>query len=425
MTHPAPDTVMTAPLPRLAYLTSWYPSVSHTFILREVEALRDLGADVLPASIRRSPPEQHPGAAEQAEALHCFNVIPAVKQPGTLLAALGFALARPGRLAQMAAQAWRMRRAGLRGTIWQLAYLVEGLVLAHWLTRNEVHHLHVHFTDGVATAGMLAAGLADIPWSLTVHGPADFNDPAGWHLGRKAGHAAFVACISHFARSQVMIHTDPADWPKLRIVHCGIDPALYDRAPAPPAEPVELLFVGRLVPVKGLRILLEAMEHVKTPVRLTIVGDGPDRVALEETAAGLGARVRFTGYLSQTQVAETLAATHVVVLPSFAEGVPVMLMEAMASGLPVIATRVAGTSELVEEGISGRLVSPGDAAALTQAIEALAADPDLRQRMGEMGRARVCTDFDGSVEARRLAAFFAGDLGEGPRPELDDRSRSV
>lgn len=410
----------TASLPRLAYLTSWYPSVSHTFILREVEALRTLGADVLPASIRQSPPEQHPGEAEQAEARRCFNILPAAKRPATLLAAVGFALARPARLARIAAQAWKMRRPGLRGTIWQLAYLVEAVVLAHWLARKEVGHLHVHFTDGVATAGMLAAGLADIPWSLTVHGPADFNDPPGWHLGLKVKHAAFVACISHFARSQVMIHTDPADWPKLRIVHCGIDPALYDRATAPPGEPVELLFVGRVVPVKGLRILLEALKDVKTPVRLTIVGDGPDRAILERAAAPLGGRVRFTGYLSQAQVAETLAATHVVVLPSFAEGVPVMLMEAMASSLPVIATQVAGTSELVEEGVSGRLVSPGNAAALTQAIDALAADPDLRQRMGEKGRAKVCAEFDGSAEARRLAAFFAGRLGDGPRPDLDD-----
>lgn len=417
---------MTSPPRRVAYLTSWYPTVSHTFILREVAALRRLGIEVLPASIRQSPPEQHPGEAEKAEALRCFNVLPAVKRPGTLIAAVGFALARPLRLTRTASLAWKMRRVGLRGIVWQMAYLIEAIILAHWLTRNNVDRLHTHFTGGVATAGMLACKLAsDIPWSLTVHGPADFNDPSGWRLGLKVKHADFVACISHFARSQIMIHADPADWAKLRIVHCGIDPSLYERVANLPSKTVELLFVGRLVPLKGLRILLEAMAQVKTPVRLTIVGDGPDRAALETAAAPLGAQVRFTGYLSQTQVADTLAASHIVVLPSFAEGVPVMLMEAMVSGLPVIAARIAGTGELVEEDVSGRLVPPGDPEALAQAIDTLAADPDLRQRMGTQGRAHVLAEFDGRAEAGRLAALFAGTLGDGPRPPFENTALSA
>ena len=417
MTHPPRKDPMTASLPRLAYLTSLYPSVSHTFILREVTGLRSLGIDVLPASIRKSPSDQHPGDAEKAEAQLCFNVIPAAKQPGTLLKAFGFALARPTRLSQIIALAWKMRRAGLKGTVWQGAYLVEALIIGHWLKRSAIDHLHVHFTGGVATAGMLAAELADIPWSLTIHGPADFNDPIAWQLGLKVKHATFVACISHFARSQVMLQTDPIDWPKLHIVHCGIEPALYDRKTARPTEPVELLFVGRLAPVKGLRVLLEAMKRVDAPIRLTIVGDGPDRANLEQIAVPLGERVRFTGYLSQQQVAETLAKTHIVVLPSFAEGVPVMLMEAMAAGLPVIATRVAGTGELVEDGVSGRLVPPGDSETLAQAIDALATDPDLRCRMGEAGRARVRSDFDCQSEARRLAGLFVGQSSDGPRPD--------
>jgi glycosyltransferase involved in cell wall biosynthesis len=266
---------------------------------------------------------------------------------------------------------------------------------------------------------MLAAQLAGIPYSLTVHGPTDFDDPAGWRLDLKVARAAFVACISHFARSQVMIHADPADWPKLRIVHCGVDPALYDRPPALPSEPVELVFVGRLAPVKGIRILLEAMGRVAAPVRLTIVGDGPDRAHLERAAAPLGDAVRFTGYLSQAEVAATLTRAHVVVLPSLAEGVPVMLMEAMAARLPVIATQVAGTAELVEDGVSGRLVPPGDAVSLAAAIDALAVDEGRRQRMGEAGRAAVRGGFDIHDEARRLAALFAGRGGTGPRPDAD------
>lgn len=409
----------TASLPRLAYLTNWYPAVSLTFVLREIEALREIGAEVLPCSIRRSPPEQHPGAAEQAEAARTFNVLPAVRQPMTLLAALGFALGRPGLLGQTLALAWTSRRPGLRGLIWQMAYLAEALVLARHLHHSRAGHLHIHFISGVATAGMLAAALADIPFSLMVHGPTDFEDPRGWRLDLKVKRSAFVATISHFARSQIMIHSHPDDWEKLHIIHCGVLPELYQSAPRTASAVTELVFVGRLAPVKGLRVLLDAMTRVKTPVRLTIIGDGPDRQDLEQAAAALSDRVEFTGYLSQKDVAERLAArADIVVLPSFAEGVPVILMEAMATGLPVIATRVAGTSELVESGVSGLLVSPGDVEALAQAIDRLAADPDLRRNLGEAGLAKVQEAFDIRNEARRLARLISGDAMGEVRPDL-------
>ena len=292
---------MTAPLPRLAYLTNWYPAVSLTFVLREVEALRELGAEVLPASIRRSPPEQHPGPGEREEARRTFNVIDAAWRPGTLLAAFGFAAGRPRRMARAKLLAWRTRRPGLRGLVWQAAYLVEATVVAHWLARERAEHLHVHFVSGVATVGMLAAEIAGVPWSLTVHGPTDFDDAAGWHLGEKVARAAFVACISHFARSQVMIHAEPRDWPKLRIVHCGVDPALYDRPQAAPASPVELVFVGRLAPVKGLRVLLDAMARVTAPVR----ADRGRRRARPGGASGRGGAARRSGCASPATSART------------------------------------------------------------------------------------------------------------------------
>ena len=397
-------------LPRLAYLTNWYPAVSLTFVIREIEALREMGAEILTCSIRPSPPEQHPGPSEKREAAATFNVLPETLSPLGLGRAVLHALGRPRRLAEAAALAWTMRPPGLKALVWQGAYLAEAMVLARHLAAHRIEHLHMHFAGGSTTAGMLAARIACIPYSFTLHGPTDLEEPARWRLGTKIAQAAFVACISHYARSQCMLWSHPTHWSKLHIVHCGVIPDLYESAHTRTEGPVRLLFAGRLAPVKGLRVLLDALSLLgkRTEVDLTIVGDGPDRDELERIAALLEKKVRFTGYFSQAEVAGEMAATDIFVLPSFAEGVPVVLMEAMASGKPVIATQVAGVGELVEDGMSGRIVPPGDAVMLAHAIADLAADPTLRNHMGAAGRNRVRTAFDIRVEAVRLAGLFAG-----------------
>jgi len=257
---------------------------------------------------------------------------------------------------------------------------------------------------------MLAAHLAQISFSFTLHGPSDLFDAKHWRLDEKIKAARFVSCISYFARSQAMMYVAPEHWEKLHIIHCGVEPERY----GPPTwddENVELTFVGRLAPVKGLRFLLPAFEEaLKTQpnLRLKIIGDGPERAALEAQAAPLKDAVRFTGPLSQADVAAELAKTDVLVLPSFAEGVPVVLMEAMASGKPVIATQVAGVSELVKSGENGLVIPPGHSAALKDAILALAADPEGRRRMGQAGRETVEAGFNIQKEASRLAALLEG-----------------
>jgi len=262
---------------------------------------------------------------------------------------------------------------------------------------------------------MLAGELTGLPFSFTLHGPADFLDPYRWKIGQKAARARFVATISHYARSQLMFHTPPEHWDRLHIVHCGVDPARYRPhgtvIPAGPDGEIRAIFVGRLAPVKGLRLLIEAFMRLKDDLpdlTLTLVGDGPDRPAIEAAAAPLGDRVRFTGYLSQDQVAAEVRAADFAVLPSFAEGVPVFLMEALASGKPVVATQVAGVGELVQAGVHGALVPPGDVESLTEAIRAMAKDPKARAAMGQAGRTKVAADFDIATEAARLATLFAG-----------------
>ena len=249
--------------------------------------------------------------------------------------------------------------------------------------------------------------------------PSDLYEPEKWHLREKTARATFVACISHFARAQAMHFSDPVHWPKLRIVHCGVVPDLYDRPVPAPHSGTRLIFVGRLAAVKGLRVLIEAFaqaRQTRPDLHLTLVGDGDDRAMLERLAAPLGDAVHFAGYLSQEAVAAALAEADAFVLPSFAEGLPVVLMEALAAGRPVIATQVAGVSELVEDGVTGFIVPPGDSETLADRIGRLADDPDLRARMGRAGRETVRAAFDARQEARRIGALFAGQAGPACAP---------
>ncbi|MEO0864474.1 MAG: glycosyltransferase, partial [Pseudomonadota bacterium] len=390
------------------------------------EALRAHGAEVLTCSIRRTPPEQHPGPAEKEAAATTFHVLEQAKNPIRFLAAQSYLFTRPGRYFAALALAWHTRSPGLKAALYQLIFFFEATILARHLERERVDHLHNHFVFGSATVAMLASKLTGIPYSFTLHGPADLFEPYRWRIDEKTARAKFVSTISHFARSQLMFFSDPAHWHKIRIIHCGVRPAIYqDAAPARSDDEIRLLFVGRLAPVKGIRVLFEAVERLADQIpnlRLILVGDGPDRANLERAAQPLGDLVQFTGYKSQAEVADLMQSSDIFVLPSFAEGVPVVLMEAMASARPVIATQVAGVGELVEEGQSGFMVPPGDVESLMARIRILAGDADMRARMGRNGREKVLADFDIETEASRLLRLFADQAGDAIRPEPQDRA---
>ena len=401
----------------IGYLTSLYPAVSHTFILREIEALRALGLEVQPLSIRRPPDSHLTGPPEEKAASETFYVLQAARNPLRLVSAKLAALKTPGRFFKTLKLAWSTSAPGFRAHLYQLIYFTEALLLAQQFRKAGTRHLHVHFADAPANVGLLAAKLADIPFSYTLHGPAELYEPQRWALHEKTAQSAFVACISHFARSQAMYFSDPAHWEKLAIIHCGIEPALYDRPKIPaPDGKTRLLFVGRLTAIKGLRVLLEAFTqaHAKNPnLHLTLIGDGDDRAHLESLAAPLGQAVHFAGYRSQEEVADAHRQADIFVLPSFAEGVPVVLMEAMASRTPVITSLVAGIPELVEDGVSGYLTPPGDAETLAARILTLTENPDLRHDMGAKGREKVTREFNIHTEAARIATLYqSGPTGE-------------
>ncbi|WP_299832282.1 glycosyltransferase family 4 protein [uncultured Roseobacter sp.] len=406
-------------LPRLAYLTALYPAASHTFILREVTALRALGFEVHTCSMRRPGPEHLIGPEEDTAQASTFYAIETGKKPAEMLRALATGLARPGRFATALRLAWQTAPAGFTGFLKQMAYLAEAIVLARHLRMQGVDHLHNHFADPSANVALLAATLAGIPFSYTLHGPAELYAPEKWHLRTKTARAAFVVCISHFCRAQAMYFSDPSDWHKLRIVHCGVLPDRYTGRATDENTGTRLVFVGRLTAIKGVRVLLDAFERARATrpdLALTLVGDGDDRAHLEQLAAPLGEAVHFAGFQSQDGVAEALAKADILVLPSFAEGLPVVLMEAFAAATPVICTQVAGVGELVEDGVSGCLVPAGDVDSLADRIAYLADHPAERTEMGAKGQQKVQAEFDVRLEAARIASLFAGTAGSDVRP---------
>ena len=402
-----------APLPGpVFYLTGEYPRATDTFIQREVAALRALGVEVRTCTVRATAAHHHVGPEQRAEAARTFAVQPEALKPLRLIRDHCVCLIRaPGRYLRALGLALCSGAPGIGGLAYQLSYFAEAGVLAEHLHRESAFHLHNHFGNSSCSVAMLASAMSGVRYSYTLHGPGELFEPMRWRIDTKIARATFVACISHFARSQGMLFADQLHWAKMHVVHCGVNPAHYDTLRRSKDATPTLLFVGRLDAIKGLPILIDAVAALRPShpaLRLVMVGDGPHRARLAEQAAALGISeaVTITGYLSQSEVAGHMAEADILVLPSFAEGVPVVLMEAMAARLPVIASRVAGVPELVEDGESGFLVPPGDMFTLAARIDTLLADPDLRRAMGESGRKKVVAEYDVAREAEKLLQSF-------------------
>jgi colanic acid/amylovoran biosynthesis glycosyltransferase len=398
---------------RIAYLTGEYPRATDTFIQREVAALRDVGVEVHTFSVRRTGDEHMVGLEQKQERDRTFYILP-VNMINLLLAHFTLLVSSPSRYLRAIQLAWSTRQPGLRGTLYQLFYFLEAGILAKEINQRQIPHLHNHFADSSCSVAMLAAELGGFTFSLTLHGPYIFFEPYHWRIDEKIKRSLFVSCISHYCRSQGMIFAPPSKWNRMHIIHCGIDPALFDVV-SHNESGKNLLYVGRLAVVKGLPILLESLSFLKQvhpEILLTVVGDGADRVHLEQLAhqLGLSANVKFVGYQSQAEVRRYMQQTDVFVMSSFAEGVPVVLMEAMAAGIPVVATQIAGVSELVEDNVSGYLVPPGDAFYLAESLETLLNNYQLRVTFGIAGRAKVEKDFNINHEVAWLHRVMSAAL---------------
>jgi colanic acid/amylovoran biosynthesis glycosyltransferase len=322
----------------------------------------------------------------------------------------------PWTYAKAAKSAVGHRLPGIRSLVWSTFYLVEATLLARELKREGIQHLHVHFANSGAHIARVAAQLAGITWSMTLHGASDFEYPFGAVLGPKLREAAFTVCISRYGMSQAMRELDPSYWDRLVLSRCGIEPAEMPapRGPAENRDTIDVVCVGRLSPEKGHLGLLESFARAKerTPaLRLTLVGGGPARPRIESRIGelGLGGSVTLTGCMSEHDTLERIKRGDMLVLASFMEGIPVVLMEAMALHVPVIAPRIAGIPELVEDGVSGLLFHPADWCDLGVKLERMARDPALRERLALAAARKVATEFtmphaiDAFVE--RLAAL--------------------
>jgi len=405
---------------KIAYIVSRYPAVSHTFILREVLGLRAAGFDVTTISVRRADPTHLLTPHDQQEAAQTHVLVGASAL--SYLGACLHALTRPLHLARMFARAWSLRRPGLKGSLWACFYALEAILAWHICHQRGINHFHAHFANVACDVALLAALLAgpDASFTFTMHGPTEFADVAHFRLAEKAAAAASIICISDFARSQLMALLPPAQWPKLRIVHCGIDVTAYRFQSRTPAAVREILCVGRLVPVKAQALLLEALATLSIPFHLTLVGDGPDRARLESLTDQLGLRphVTFAGNIGQNAIHTYYQRAHLFVLPSFAEGLPVVLIEAMASGVPVISTRIAGIPELIEHNVEGLLVPPGRVDCLRDAIQQLLRDETRSIAFAHAARAKVESAFDGRQCTHDLAAIFSA-MQTHPTPTLE------
>ena len=391
----------------LAYLSSLYGRASDTFVRREVVELRALGHTVHTFSIREPDESELVGEAVRDEHARTDYVLS--HGPLALPAALvRVALGRPAAFVRALRLAARIGTPGARGRLWPFAYLLEAAYLAERLGALGVQHLHDHIAEGSAAVAMLASELSGVPFSVTVHGPGEFDRPERLAFDVKLARAAFFAAISDFARAQVLRWARPEDWERVHVVRCGVERQLLDRPPvALPAEP-RLVSIGRLDVQKGQQVLLEALARVPD-VELTLIGDGPLRGRLQDAAhrLGVGGRVRFAGWLGADEVVGEIERARALVMASLAEGLPVVLMEALARGRPAIATAVAGVGELVETGRTGWLVPAGSPEPLADALRAAATAPAAElERMGENGRRVVQERHDATREVAKLEALF-------------------
>lgn len=399
----------------IAYLVNQYPKVSHSFIRREIAGVEVCGITVKRFSIRSCGSELV-DEVDKLELEKTKTLLKEIGKVGLLFALIYTAITRPVRFLSAL---WLMIQVGWhseRGLLRHFAYLAEACVLLRWFEDLGIAHVHSHFGTNSTTVAMLCRTLGGPPYSFTVHGPEEFDKAVAIALTEKINRSAFVVAISSFGKSQLYRWCEHEQWSKIHIVHCGVDKLFLNQPHVPIPNQPRLVCVGRLSEQKGHLLLVEAANRLAAEglsFKLVFVGDGPLRPQIETliTQYGLQDHIEITGWASNSEVQQQILASRVLVLPSFAEGLPVVIMESLALSRPVISTYVAGIPELVEPGTCGWLVPPGSVEALTTAMHtALQLPVEKLEQMGQVGAESVAKQHDAAVEASKLTALFASNI---------------
>jgi len=396
---------------QIAYFINQYPKVSHSFIRREILALERQGFDIFRIALRGWDAEVV-DAEDKLERERTQYVL----QSGVLglIAPVIQTLIRsPVKFLSSLKLAVRMGIRADRAWPYHLVYLAEACRMLSWVQAKDIKHIHAHFGTNSAEVVMLLKLLGGPGYSFTVHGPEEFDKPEFIKLREKVSHAAFVVAISSFGRSQLFRWINYQDWNKVQVVHCGLEPSFHEDAVQPVTSAPRLVCVGRLSEQKGQLLLVDAVSKLLAKgidIELVLAGDGEMRPEIEALIRqhSLESKVIITGWISSKQVREEILASRAMVQPSFAEGLPVVIMEAMALRRPVLTTYVAGIPELVRPGENGWLFPAGDVDELVKVLEDFLRTPtEILEKMGQAAHQRVLERHSIDVEAAKLARLFA------------------
>jgi len=392
---------------RIAYLTTTYPSVSHTFIRRELCELERQVGEVARFAVRHTPYDivDPDDAREDGKTFRILSQS-RLRWLSTLARrGLGSPLATIAGLRK----AVSLGRKSSRGLPVHGAYLLEAMMLLDEVRKRGIEHLHVHFGTNPAAVAQIMRAMGGPPYSFTVHGPDELDAPLGLKLGPKIEDAAFVVAITHYCAAQLRRWVSHEHWDKIRVVHCTVGDEFFEQAQPIDPNSKRLVCVGRLSPQKGQLLLVEAFADAidrGADAELVLCGDGEMRSEIERIAAerGLGDRLRITGWISGEQVRKEILAGRALALPSFAEGLPMVIMEAFALGRPVLTTYIAGIPELVKDGSNGWLIPAGSRDAITDAILDVLRTPTAKlEQMAALGREAVREHHYTPTETARLA----------------------
>jgi colanic acid/amylovoran biosynthesis glycosyltransferase len=397
---------------KIAYLVNKYPKVSHSFIRREISALEASGLSIARFSIRSCSPE----LVDPKDKLEFqkTRVILDIGIKRLLLSLFSFAIVKPILFCRGLLLALSVGFRSDAGLLRHIIYLAEACILRRWLSECQATHLHAHFGTNSTTVAMLCQAIGGPEYSFTAHGPEEFDRAESIALTEKINRAKFVVAICSFGKSQLYRWCDYQQWQKIHVIRCGVDNDYFDQPRTNINDIPSIVCVGRLCEQKGQILLLQSVKQLRDSgcdLHLTLVGDGEFRSQLETLIDDydLRSQVRITGWASGQEVQKHISSARALVLPSFAEGLPVVLMEALALNRPVVSTYIAGIPELVESDINGWLVPAGSVEALTAAIRKVLLLPsEILTQMGGAGTVSVKSQHDVRLEAKKLAALFGG-----------------